>query len=94
MYDQKKAPDICTAEWIIYCMATKYSISITLIEQSDSASSYRGELMGMLIIYLFLYAIIEFYGVTCTSYILCNNKGVLYTFEQKSKRIPAGAKKQ
>ena len=58
------------------------------------ASSYRGELLGMLAIYLILYAIEEYYEVTGGTDILCDNKGALYTFQKKSKRIPAGAKKQ
>ena len=46
----------------------------------------------MLTIHLFLYAIEDFYGVMGAKNILCNNKYALYTFERKSKRIPAGAK--
>ena len=91
-YNLKAAPTICTAGWIIFCRATGRFISSSLIERSDSASSYRGELLGMLAIYLILYAIEEYYEVNGGTDILCDNKGALYTFQKKSKRIPAGAK--
>ena len=48
--------------------------------------------MGMLAIHLILYTTKEYYGVTRGNIIICNNKGTLYTFEKKSKQIPAGAK--
>ena len=60
------------------------------IEKSDSANSYQGELLEMLAIHLFLYAITEFYGVTGSNNMMCDNKGAMYTFEQRSERIPAG----
>ena len=91
-YSPKKAPDVCSAGWIIYCTATKHYISATLVKQLDSASAYCGELLGMLAIHLILYAIGEYYGVTGGNNILCYNKGALYTFRKKSNRIPAGAK--
>ena len=46
----------------------------------------------MLAIHLILYAIEEYHRVTGGNNILCNNKCALYTFKNKSKRIPAGAK--
>ena len=39
-YSQGKAPNICGAGSVIYCTATKCYISVTLVEQSDSASAY------------------------------------------------------
>ena len=53
-YNQKKAPDLCGAGWKIYFKETLGYVSGSLIERSNSASSYRGELLGMLTIYLFL----------------------------------------
>ena len=79
-YNQKKALDVCTPGWIIYYMATKRSISATLIERSDSVSSYQCKLPGMLTIQPFLYVIEEYYGVTGANNILCADKRALYTF--------------
>ena len=47
----------------------------------------------MLAIHLILYTIEEYYRVTVDNTILCSNKGVLYTFKTKSKRIRAGTKR-
>ena len=46
-YNLEKAPDICGAGWVIYCTTAKRHISARLVEQSDSASAYRGELLVM-----------------------------------------------
>ena len=62
-----------------------------LVEQSDSASAYHGELPGMLAIHVILYAIEEYYGVTGDSKVLCDKKGAIFTFQRKSKHIPVGA---
>ena len=92
-YSLEKAPDICSAGWIIYCTATKFKISTTLVERSDSASTYRRELLGMPAILLIpLYAIEEYYGVTEDSNVICDNKGAFYTSKKKSEQISAGSK--
>ena len=45
----------------------------------------------MLAIRLFLLAVEEYYGViTSGNDVCCDNKGALYTFAKKSKRVPAG----
>ena len=46
----------------------------------------------MLAIHVILYAIEEWYGVTGDSKVLCYNKGAIFAFQRKLKRIPAGAK--
>ena len=49
--------------------------------------------MGMLAIRLFLLAVEEYYGViTDGNKVCCDNKGALYTFAKKSKRVSSGAK--
>ena len=66
-------------------------ISGTLVEKSQSADSYRGEMLGMLAIRLFLLAVEEYCGViTEDNKICCDNKGTLFTFEKKTKRVPKG----
>ena len=45
----------------------------------------------MLAIRLFLLAVEEYYGViTSGNDVCCDNKGALYTFAKKSKRVPTG----
>ena len=55
----------------------------------DSASVYRGDVLGMLAVHLILFNIEEYYGLTWDSNVLCNNKWI---FKKKSRRIPAGSK--
>ena len=90
-YNKVTDPEICSAGWIIQCRETGKSIVGTVLERSPSAGSYRGELLGMLAIKLFLLAVEEFYQtVSSGNKICCDNKGALFTFGKKSKRVPKG----
>ena len=55
-YDRHKDKGVCSAGWIVVCRATKKWIVGSFAERSTSASSYRGELLGMLEVHLFLLA--------------------------------------
>ena len=89
-YDGKRAKHLFSAGWILFCTESHRFLSGSLVEWSSSASNYRGELLGMLAIHLFLLAIEEYYGMPpASSNIHCDNKGAIYTFEQKSKRVPS-----
>ena len=91
-HDGKRARRLCSAGWVLFCTETRRFLSGSLVEWSSSASSYRGELLGMLAIHLFLLAIEEYYGLPpASNNIHCDNKGAIYTFERKSKRVPSGA---
>ena len=88
-----RAPNICSAGWVMACKQTKRHISGTLVEHLELADSYRGKCLGMLAIRLFLLAAEEYYGViTDGNKVCCDNKGALYTFAKKSKRVSSGAK--
>ena len=90
-YDKQRAGDVSSAGWTMACRQTGRRISGTLVEKSRSAGSYRGEMLGMLAIRLFLLAVEEYHGViTKDNRICCDNKGALVTFEKKSKRVPSG----
>ena len=92
LHEDKKAENVCSAGWILACKVTKRQIGGTLVEISPSADSYRGELLGMLAIRLFLLAVEEYYGaVTEGNDIYCDSKSALFTFEKKSQRVPAGS---
>ena len=76
---------------MIACMQTKRRILGTLIERSEYAGSYRGELPGMLAIRLFLLAVEEYHNtISDGNEVCCDNKRALFTFEKKSKRVPTG----
>ena len=59
-YNKKTAPDICSAGWVLASKSTRRYIAGTLVERSPWANSYRGELLGMLAIRLFLLALEEY----------------------------------
>ena len=56
-YMKGRAPNLCSAGWVMACKQTRRHISGTLVERSESADSYRGEMLGMLAIQLFLLAV-------------------------------------
>ena len=90
-YTKSRAKNVCSAGWIMACRRTGKCISGTMVEKSQSAGSYRGEIPGILSIRLFLLAVEEYCGaVTRDNKICCDNKGALVTFEKKSKRVPKG----
>ena len=90
-YNKQVAPDVCSAGWVMACLQTKRQISGTLIERSEYAGSYRGELLGMLAIWLFLLAVEEYHNtISDNNEVWCDNKEALFTFEKKSKRVPTG----
>ena len=71
----------------------KKAVKGSFVEKSQAASSYRGEMLKMLAIHLFLLAVEESYGtVAGRPEVHCDNKGALYTFSKKGKRIPSGSK--
>ena len=92
-YDRAHARDVSGAGWIIYCVRTRRNVRGAFAERSESASSYRGKLLGMLAIYLFLLAVEESGGMEGgTAEVHCDNKGAIYTFETTGKWVPAGSK--
>ena len=88
-YAKKKATEVSSAGWIVACKQTRRIISGTLVRKSQSVDSYRGEILGMLAIRLFMLAVEEYCGaITDNNKICCDNKGALFTFEKKHKRVP------
>ena len=49
-YDRRKT--VSGAGYVLYCTATRNKLQSSLVERSEDASSYRGELLGMLAIHL------------------------------------------
>ena len=90
-YSKKTAPDICSAGWVPAYKLTKQYIAGTLVERSPWANSYRGELLGMLAIRLFLLAVEEYCKVSNSGTgAHCNCKGIIVTFEKQTKRVSRG----
>ena len=45
-------PSLGQGKYVLYCTATRNKLQSSLVERSEDASSYRGELLGMLAIHL------------------------------------------
>ena len=92
-YNKKLAPNISGAGWIIRCKVTGKEVRGSFSEYSTSAGSYRGELLGTLAINTFLLAVEEYYHIHKNeTVVFCDNKGAIYTFSKKTKRVPSGMK--
>ena len=94
-YIQHLSPEVCRAGWIILDNASGQRVSGSLAEWSTSAGSYRGELLGMLAIRVFLLAVESFYGAVAPGHannkVSCDNKSTLYIFEKKSKPMTSSS---
>ena len=92
-YDRKRAPHVSGAGWVVYCTKTQRLLRGYFYELSDSASSYRGEQLGILaLLHLALaseefYEIKDWYGKLC-----CDNQSEMYQASRKLLRIQPGAK--
>eukprot|EP00956_Cyclotella_meneghiniana_P027633 scaffold62402_cov42-Cyclotella_meneghiniana.AAC.1 len=94
-YNRKVDSRVCGAGWLVHC--TK--LSKTVLEGSfyytgDGAGSYRGELLGLLAIHVFLSRLEDFYGFEGghSAQIACDNLSGLFKSKEKRKKIPPGSK--
>jgi len=55
-YDRKTAPDVSGAGLVLCCTNAEKMLRVSFFERSRSASSYRGELLGLVAIHLLLLA--------------------------------------
>lgn len=94
-YNRKTRSDLSAAGWVLYCrQKKKILLTNSFHEVSRGAGSYRGELLGLLSIHLFLAAIESYFDITCHSNntIACDNLGALNKAKSKRKKIPSGSK--
>ena len=86
---------ISGAGWVILDRDSRKRVSGTLAEWSADASSYRGEMLGMLAVRIFLLAVETYYKPNnsnrCSGRMSCDCKSALHTFSKKGKRITATA---
>ena len=94
-YIRYLAPNVCGAGWIIQDKLTGKKVKGSLAEWSSSMGSYRGEILGMLAVRVFLLLVEEYFQrhgkVGEGNRVSCNNKGALTTFDKKDKRVPAAS---
>ena len=91
-YDRQKHPDVCAAGWIIMDVTTGSRLAGSFAEYSASASSYRGELLGLCAINVILLALSKVGEVTNRPSITvwCDNKGAINRASDSSRRIKCG----
>jgi hypothetical protein len=94
-YNRPLRSDLDGAGWLIYCPTRKRVVlTCSFCECSKYAGSYRGELLGLLAIHLFLLAITEFYDFQLPSLgiIACDNLGGLNKSKERRRKVPSNHK--
>jgi hypothetical protein len=94
-YNRSIRQDLNGAGWLIYCKSRrKIVFKGSFCEVNAAAGSYRGELLGLLAIHVFVLAVCEFYGCNegPKGLVACDNLGGLNKSKERRKKIPSGAK--
>jgi hypothetical protein len=87
-YDRLKAPDLSGAGWIIFCTKTGKRLTGWFWEVSNTANSYRAEMLGLCALHLLSQAVSEFYKIVgWKSTICCDNIKALDMSSQHRRRI-------
>ena len=92
-FDRKRAPHVSGAGWEITCHKAKTFLKGSFFEISNSASAYRGELLGLVALHTLIYAIGQYYKLEeAHGKICCDNITALYKSKDRRRRIKNGAK--
>ena len=91
-YDRQRNPRVCAAGWNIMDTITGSRLAGSFSEYSTSASSYRGELLGLCAINIILLALSKCGNISNRPPITvwCNNKGAINRASDQSRRIKCG----
>jgi hypothetical protein len=91
-YDRQRSPNVCAAGWIIMDTATGSRLAGSFSEYSSSASSYRGELLGLCAINVVLLALSIVGNIDNRPQVTvwCDNKGAVNRASDQSRRIKCG----
>ena len=91
-YNKELAPTISGAGWVIYCTETNKRLYGNFYEQSPSAGSYRGELLGLLALHTLAAALERYFSFKDgTAKLCCDNQTALFKSKEPRKRIPTGS---
>ncbi len=86
-YDRKRGPNVSGAGWVIACQRSGNILKGSFFEFSSNASSYRGELLGLVAIHTLVLHACRFYQpITVTVKIICDSKSALYKSSKKGHR--------
>ena len=91
-YDRQRNSRVCAAGWIIMDITTGSRLAGSFSEYSTSASSYRGELLGLCAINIILLALAKAGNITNRPPVTvwCDNKGAINRASDNSRRIKCG----
>ena len=92
-YDREMAPTVSGSGWIIVCTTRKRTLRGSFFEVSQSAGSYRGELLGLVAIHTYATAIAQYFSLQAIlGKISCDNMAALYQAGKNRKRVGIGVK--
>ena len=91
-YDRQRSPRVCAAGWIIMDTVTGSRLAGSFSEYSTSASSYRGELLGLCAINVILLALTVVGKIDNKPQVTvwCDNRGAVNRASDSSRRIKCG----
>ena len=87
-YNRKIAEKISGVGWVIFCTKTGKRLTGWFWEKSESADSYRAEMLGLCALHLLARALSEYYKISNWAItICCDNKGALDCSSYHRRRI-------
>jgi hypothetical protein len=87
-YRPNKDTLICMAGWTLTCTRTQCILQGSFYEQSTDASSYRGELLGIVAIYALVLAISQYYKLDLIQgKICCDSRSALNKSSQRVRHV-------
>ena len=87
-YNRSLAPSISGAGWVLVCTDCKKMVRGCFFEDSPKASSYRGELLGLIAIHhLAAFAVKYYKSDKATGSMHCDNKGALHQVSVRRRRV-------
>lgn len=91
-YNKSKDPRVCGAGWILMDIPSGQRLAGSFSESSNSAGSYRGELLGLYAINIILLALTKAGSITNTPEITiwCDNQGAISKASGEQRRIRSG----
>jgi len=92
-YDREMAPTVSGSGWIIVSTTCKCTLRGSFLEVSQSAGSYRGELLGLVAIHTFANAIAQYFSLQAIlGEISCDNMAALNQARKNRKKVGIGVK--
>ena len=92
-YDRSLAPDVSGAGWYFCCRLTRRVVHGSFWERSRTASSYRGELLGLVALHTLVHGLMVHHGVDrARGKMCCDSDSALDQAATRRRRVRAGAK--